>query len=263
MFLAHKTSVPTNSFVVLDQYKRQKVLINQDGNFRLISNVCPHQHSLISAEDGKGNRTCPYHGWSFTFDGKPLGSGLTACKNESNLASEDVYEWNGLLFSIPVDFQIDVDFSSMQLVSQRIDLVQASPNIIMDLFLDVDHIPLVHKHVYDLIGIDDINVDWRFYKQGSVQTLEQGAQWIAVYPNTMIEWQKGALFITVALPLGEHSQVIVFKYADDHKDWSLNETVWETAWGQDKEQAERIVQFPNSNLEPQKKHFRDFLNGTN
>ena len=46
---------------------------------------------------------------------------------------------------------------------------------------------------------------------------------------------------------------------DDSVNWKLNETVWETAWAQDKEQATRIVEQADDNLEPQKLHFRDFL----
>jgi hypothetical protein len=51
-------------------------------------------------------------------------------------------------------------------------------------------------------------------------------------------------------------------YVDD---WKLNESVWETAWSQDKNQAELLIEFSQQNLEQQKIHFRDFLkyNGTN
>jgi hypothetical protein len=83
----------------------------------------------------------------------------------------------------------------------------------------------------------------------------------------MIEWQKEALFVTIATSAGEHSQVYVFKYMDKDciNDWKLNESVWETAWSQDKNQAELLTEFAQSNLEQQKIHFRNFLklNGTN
>jgi hypothetical protein len=82
----------------------------------------------------------------------------------------------------------------------------------------------------------------------------------------MIEWQKGALFITVSIPNNENSDVYVFKYADSNNvnNWKTNEYVWEKAWAQDKQQAELITEFAQSNLEPQKIHFREFLksNGT-
>ena len=267
MFLAHTSSIDSNSYKVLDQYDRKQVLVNT-GKYSIVSNVCPHQQSLISQNDGSGNRSCPYHNWTFTVDGTPLTSGRTAyyCKNNSPLSNLPVYEWNNLLFSVPVDFDVSVKFDNMTLMESRFDIVDANCETIMDLFLDVDHIQSVHTGVYDLIGITNTEVSWDYYKNGSVQTVPQGALWIAVYPFTMIEWQQGSMFITVAQPYGNQSKVSVFKYMDkDYCDtWKINEKVWETAWSQDKQQAELITNFPQENLEPQKIHFREFLksNGT-
>lgn len=267
MFLAHKSSITESAYIVLDQYQNKKVLVNDHGIYKLVSNVCTHQHSLISLKNGKGSRVCPYHNWSFKLDGSPLTSGRTEhyCKNTENLKTDPVYEWNGLLFDSPVEFDMDVDLNNMSLVETRIDCVKATPNNIMDLFLDVDHIQTVHTGVYDLIDIHNTDVEWKYYNNGSIQTVSEGARWIAVYPNTMIEWQKGSLFITVATPAGQHSNVYVFKYMDKNyvDDWKLNESVWETAWSQDKNQAELLTEFAQKNLEPQKLHFREFLNGNN
>jgi hypothetical protein len=138
----------------------------------------------------------------------------------------------------------------------------------MDLFLDVDHIELVHAGVYDKINMPDIRkVDWHYYNWGSLQLVPNdagyGAAWLAVYPNTMIEWQKGAVFITVANDLGNgSSDVIVYKYRDKNSsntEWDLNSDIWETAWFQDKQQAELIAEFNNDYLEESKQHFRMFL----
>ena len=269
MFLAHKSSISELSYKVLDQFQKKKVLVNDHGIYKIVNNVCTHQQSLISLKDGKGTRVCPYHNWSFNLDGSPLASGRTEyyCKNTENLKTEPVYEWNGLLFDSPVEFDIDVNLNNLVLIEARVDAVNASPNIIMDLFLDVHHIQTVHFGIYDLIGIYNTDVEWKYYNNGSVQTVKEGARWIAVYPNTMIEWQKGSMFITVAIPIGDHSNVYVFKYMDKDyvDDWKLNESVWETAWSQDKNQAELLTKFPQKNLEQQKIHFRDFLNanGTN
>jgi len=266
MFLSHVSSLKPNSYQVLDQYNKRKVLVNSDG-LSLVSNVCTHQQSLISLKHGTGNRVCPYHNWSFTIKGEPIGSGRTAyyCQNNTPLSTDSVYEWNSLLFDCKVDYDIDTKFNNMTLVETRIDVVKADYRNIMDLFLDVDHIQSVHAGVYDMIGITDTTVHWDYYENGSVQSVEQGASWIAVYPYTMIEWQQGALFITVSVPDGKNTNVCVFKYMDnDHaSNWRMNELVWEKAWAQDKAQAELITSFATTNLEPQKLHFREFLDGIN
>jgi hypothetical protein len=79
----------------------------------------------------------------------------------------------------------------------------------------------------------------------------------------MIEWQKGAVFITVANDLGNGtSDVIVYKYRDKNSsntEWDLNSDIWETAWFQDKQQAELIAEFNDDYLEESKQHFRMFL----
>jgi phenylpropionate dioxygenase-like ring-hydroxylating dioxygenase large terminal subunit len=271
MFLAHKNSIVSNYYEPLPQFQNRTVLVN-DGVIKLVSNVCPHQKSLISTTSGTGNRTCPYHSWSFDLSGIPVTSGRTAhyCKNETPLTTQPVYEWNGLLFSSPIDFDVDINFKNMQLVEKRIDTVYSRYENIIDLFLDVDHIPGVHRGVYDKIGISNIdNIEWKYFKNSNVQYVyndhrEISAAWITVYPNTMIEWQPGALFITVVLPsTDELSKVIVYKYKDtdsSNDSWKLNEEVWETAWSQDKQQAEIITEFNQDNLEESKMHFRYWLN---
>lgn len=263
MFLAHTTSLKENSYQVLDQYDKKKVLVNSSG-YKLVSNVCPHQLSLISTTNGHGNRVCPYHNWSFTIDGLPYTSGRTEyyCKNLKPLSVDQTYTWNSLLFDCPVTFNVQENFDNMVLMESRIDTVNSDFRNIMDIFLDVDHIQSIHAGVYDQIGITDTTVNWTYTKNGSLQEVSQGALWLAVYPYTMIEWQKGSLFITVAMPKdNNNSKVHVFKYMDKHyKDtWELNEKVWETAWTQDKAQAEIITKFPHRNLEPQKQHYREFL----
>jgi phenylpropionate dioxygenase-like ring-hydroxylating dioxygenase large terminal subunit len=266
MFLSHINSINPNSYKLLEQCNNKKVLVN-DGKIKIVSNICPHQQSLISTASGLGNRICPYHNWSFTISGIPIGSGRTGhyCKNENSLPTEEVYEWNSLLFDTPVNFNITEKFNNMILMETRIDSVNSDYRNVMDLFLDVDHISTVHKGVYDLIGITNTNVDWKYYVNGSVQAIEQGAIWMAVYPYTMIEWQQGSLFITVSTPNGPKSNVHIFKYTDANNlnKWKLNESVWEPAWAQDKAQSELITEFACTNLEPQKLHFREFLNGLN
>ena len=82
MFLAHANQFKNCDYIVLDQYDKKKVLVNHNG-YKLVSNVCPHQKSLLSVKDGLGVRVCPYHNWTFDLDGNPLTSGRTGhyCTN--------------------------------------------------------------------------------------------------------------------------------------------------------------------------------------
>lgn len=269
MFLAHNNDIAPGCFKPLVQHNKKKALVNSSGQISLESNVCPHQLSLLSTTEGSGNRVCPYHNWSFDINGNPVTSGRTGhyCKNLNSLAQFDIFSMNNLLFDINVVCkELEwLDLSSMKLKEQRVDRVSADSKIIMDVFLDVDHIQSVHAGVYDLIGLPKIDqVQWHYYSWGSLQLVSNGdkygAAWLAVYPGTMIEWQPGALFVTVATPINQYeTDVHVFKYSDNKENWNLNESVWELAWAQDQMQAELITGFTNNNLEESKKHFRQWL----
>ena len=277
MYLGHTNDLKLDEYTVLKQCNNRNVLVNSDG-YKLVSNVCPHQESLISKCNGVGKRTCPYHGWTFQSDGTNLGSGTSQCKNTTPLDSNDTYIWNNLVFSKPFNIDYNVNLEHMQLVEQRVDSVASDYRNIVDLFLDVEHIPLIHRNVYDTIGLSKIQaVDWRYFDGGSLQIVDRNSNsfdqhlieserqasafWLCVYPNTMIEYQPGSLFVTVATSTNE---VIVYKYRDTRysdESYTINNTVWETAWQQDKEQAEMITVFTSKNLCDAKKHYRMSLNG--
>lgn len=272
MFIAHKNDIPLNGYIPIEQHSKKNVVVN-NGDFKLTSNVCPHQLSLISTRPGIGNRVCPYHNWTFDLNGDPVTSGRTAhyCKNSIPLNSQPLYEFNSMLFDKLITCkELDwLDLSSMKLVEQRVDKVKASSTTIMDVFLDVDHIQTVHQGVYDRIGLPNITkVEWHYYSWGSLQLVPGsqgvGAAWLAVYPGTMIEWQPGALFVTVADGNQFETNVHVFKYKDmssTSQQWNVNQDIWETSWQQDKAQAEIITAPTDHHLEPSKQHFR--LNSNN
>jgi len=292
MFLAHINDVPLGFKKPLVQYQNKKNLINTNNLFKLINNVCPHQQSLIISKMQEELK-CQYHGWGWDESGSPNSSGYTAICNKHELRLKDIANTNSLLFSDDMDLSAiqHIDLSFMQLIEQRVDVVNADFKYIIDVFIDVDHIPIVHKGVYDKMGITGITqVEWQYYQWGSLQLVSNSSDldieykntflgiedekltafWLTVYPYTMIEWQPGAMFVTVCIPNGEKTNLAVFKYKDaryNDKNWYFNSSTWELAFSQDKHQAESIVNFSNFNLhlEESKIHFRSWLqeNGTN
>ena len=170
--------------------------------------------------------------------------------------------------------------------SYRQDRTQANFVAIMDLFLDIDHIPIVHPELYTAIDVPTAQeIEWRTWAGGSIQfvpTLEgsnpdwaeltaqkknpYGALWLAQYPYTQFEWQPGAVFIQVNQPVSDSETIShIFKYKDfnySEKNWRINEEVWETAWAQDRTQAELLEpgwRFRQQNLEKEKIAYRKFL----
>ena len=259
------------------EYDKSRIVVNNKGNYSIRSNVCPHQHSLIKTTVMGDNiaSVCPYHGWSWDEDGNPKGNGTVGhaphssqCKNTQPLKDDPIYLWNGFMFTAGVGFY-DLDISG----NYKID---ANIVPIMDLFLDVDHIPVVHPKVYDKIDIPRVDhVQWRTSYMSSAQIVKDtkgklGALWVALYqsPNVMFEWQPGAVFVMVNEQITDSvTQCHIYKYKDINKPnklWKLNEEVWEEAWQQDREQAELLEPHwrttPTENLDDEKQRYRYLTN---
>jgi len=270
MFLALTQDIPVDKIIPLTQYDNRVCVVN-NGEFSLLSNICPHQNSRI-AKCATDHLQCPYHGLKFDING-------TGIDNEYTLEKWQIYRNQTILFDQHVSCIFPVDTQFMQLMEHRQDIVKANASTIMDVFLDIDHISVAHKGVYDEIGITDINnITWSTFENGSVQFVpiqenvdmvssdrqyNISACWMAVYPGTMIEWQPGALFVTVVHSIDETtSKVQVYKYRDSRyweEAWKLNCDVWETAWSQDRELAEMIAYPSENNLEPLKKHYQTWM----
>lgn len=263
MFLGLKQDFKPNTATPIDQLNAGESVVNYCDRFYLLSNVCPHQHSRISS-CVTSKLQCPYHGMQFDLAGMGIG-------NQFILSRHSCYSNGAMLFDQPVAFDFPVSTEHFELVEHRKDKVNASVSVIMDVFLDIEHIPVAHAGVYERIGISNINrLVYETFDGGSIQfvppqsnshMIEQdrehnlGACWMALYPGTMIEWQPGALFVTVAAD----SSVEVYKYRDaryDEDSWTLNEQVWECAWSQDKALSENILELGNSNLDQLKQHHR-------
>jgi len=266
MFLGHVSDLQPGQSKSLDILEHNRILTNDNGKYKLGSNICPHQNSRIISGTTTEIR-CQYHGWSWKIDGSPNDSGSSKVCNKVPLHFKDVFEYKGLLFDSPIDLTVlgDMSFENLFLDEFRIDSINADPRVVMDIFLDVDHIPVVHNGVYDLLGIEgDANVKWDFTDWGSVQTVTDKsntivARWIAVYPFTMIEWQAGYLFVTCAI---DHTRIAVWKYKSkdcSEKDYAINSDMWETAFSQDKVQAEQMFRFPSAHLEEAKEHYREWF----
>jgi phenylpropionate dioxygenase-like ring-hydroxylating dioxygenase large terminal subunit len=267
MFLGHITDLINGQAKSIDVLDNKKILINDNGVYKIGSNICPHQNSRIIS----GTRTelrCQYHGWSWNMDGTPKDSGASTMCNKQRLHTRPAFEHKGLIFEQEIDFSIinDLDFQNLRLDEYRIDTVNADPKISMDIFLDVDHIPIVHNGVYDLLGIEGrADVTWDYSDWGNMQSVsdENGrvvARWIAIYPYTMIEWQDHALFVTRSY---DSTKMAVWKYRDitgTAERYKVNSDMWENAFAQDKAQAEQMVRFPSTNLEEAKLHYRNWLN---
>jgi len=81
------------------------VIRGEDGKVRAFANVCRHRGSrLLDGASGCATRlVCPYHGWTYSLDGRLTGvperrDYPTLAKDRSGLVPVELEEWHGFLF---------------------------------------------------------------------------------------------------------------------------------------------------------------------
>jgi phenylpropionate dioxygenase-like ring-hydroxylating dioxygenase large terminal subunit len=290
MFLCHQNDIPEDHWRVYPQF-RDWAVANRDGTIGLIGNICQHQGSYLAGGKGQGDRICPYHGWQYNMKGHRINTGNAFCQETADLPTKTPHKFFDFITSEQLDVDINelgkfINTGHLRLVETRIDLVKTNWKNIINLFLDVDHIPVLHPGVYQEISANHTSdLTWIYGTNSNIQLVPKttvnnefestlldsdhqsmwSATWITLYPYTMMEYQPGAWFITVCVPQGvKETSVIVYKYRDtryNNTNWEINNRIWELAWKQDRTQSEMMSNWmpPDHCLEEQKLHFRHWL----
>jgi phenylpropionate dioxygenase-like ring-hydroxylating dioxygenase large terminal subunit len=107
-FLAHDTQIPRpGDFLTTFMGETPVLVVRQtDGSVKALLNACTHRGTMLCiAEEGNAKAfTCPYHGWSFGFDGEliavPRESDYHGALNRKQMAlpSVQVDSYKGLYF---------------------------------------------------------------------------------------------------------------------------------------------------------------------
>lgn len=267
MFIGHVSQFDKNTAYAVNA---DEIMISTNAGLVIANNKCPHMgmRLLDDSECARDVIVCPYHGWAWDLTGVPVSSGTCSVQNKCVIdTSRKAYNSGGFLFTKSVDLQHDLTFDTNLLLEHtRVDIVNNTALAVLDVFLDVDHIHHAHAHVYDQIGLDDQSeVEWKFYKWGSVQLAKTNnnicAAWFAVYPYTMLEWQGGCWYITQCEERSDgRTNVRIWHYKPrDVSDWEYrqNTHVWEKAWSQDKRLIENLPSHPTFGADQARQHYRN------
>jgi phenylpropionate dioxygenase-like ring-hydroxylating dioxygenase large terminal subunit/AcrR family transcriptional regulator len=108
LMVGHVSQLPNpGDYITLDAIgERALVIRGKDGVLRAFHNVCRHRASrVVTGESGNcgGSMVCPYHGWSYGFDGKlravPSESTFSNLdKDRMGLMELDLEQWMGIVF---------------------------------------------------------------------------------------------------------------------------------------------------------------------
>ncbi len=182
MFLAHESQIPEpNDYLVVDDYQG-RILTNDSGSIRLISNVCKHRQALIL--NGRGNSpqiVCPLHRWTYANDGTLLGAPHFSSQPCASLRlSTPLQSWQGLLFApthLPklsaelaqMSCASIFDFSSYRWHSGKTHHCDYNWKTFIEVYLEDYHVEPFHPGLGNFVSCDDLS--WQFAPRFSVQTV--------------------------------------------------------------------------------------------
>ena len=218
----------------------------EDEKLRAFSNVCRHRAGPVAA--GSGTRRvfqCGYHGWSYSLDGRLLGTpefdGVECFNKEANCLPEfKVETWEALVFvnvdsrSAPLGATLEdlssrighCDLSTMKFAARKDWYVDCNWKVYVDNYLEGYHIPIVHPSLNREIDYSRYRTETRSYYsiqhspiKGAATRLHRDedadknkVQFSWVFPNLMLNVYPDNYSTNLIVPVGPERTLTVFEW---------------------------------------------------
>jgi choline monooxygenase len=248
----------------------------QDEKLRALSNVCRHRAGPVAA--GSGNRSafqCGYHGWSYSLNGRLLGTpefdGVECFDKESICLPEfRVDTWGTLVFvnldsgSAPLAETLEdlptrishCDLSTMSLAARKDWYVDCNWKVYVDNYLEGYHIPIVHPGLNREIDYVRYRTETRRYHSIQHSPIKESAsrlrkneenpenqvQFAWLFPNLMLNVYPDNYSTNLIVPIGPERTLTIFEwYFRDVDQSPVQEAVRRTIEFSDEIQREDIA----------------------
>jgi phenylpropionate dioxygenase-like ring-hydroxylating dioxygenase large terminal subunit len=244
-------------FHALPQEGDGRALVRTRDGVELISNVCRHRQAVMLRGRGHTREqvVCPLHRWTYDLHGQLIGAPHFAIDPCLNLRNYPLQQWNGLLFEhngrdVATDLRglgaaAELDFSGH--VFDRVHLHECDYNwkTFIEVYLEDYHVGPFHPGLGSFVTCDELR--WEFGRHHSVQTVgvrnaleragspvyrrwhdavlafrggeppAQGAIWLLLYPNVMVEWYPHVLVVSTLYPRGPRKtlNMVEFFYPEE------------------------------------------------
>lgn len=218
----------------------------QDERLRAFSNVCRHRAGPVAA--GGGNRNvfqCGYHGWSYSLDGRLLGTpefdGVECFNKEAIcLPAFRVETWGALVFvnldplSTPLSEALEdlpsrishCDLSTMTFAARKDWYVECNWKVYVDNYLEGYHIPIVHSGLNREIDYVRYRTETRGNYSIQHSPIKESAsrlrkdegnptnqvQFVWLFPNLMLNVYPDNYSTNLIVPLGPERTLTVFEW---------------------------------------------------
>jgi choline monooxygenase len=210
------------------------------GTLRAFSNVCRHRAGPIASGSGcKNVLRCGYHGWTYTLDGRLIGTpdieGVEFFdRSTMGMVPLRLETWEQFIF---VNFDQNAEplatylaeipgqakgfqFDELELAERRDYVIDCNWKVYVDNYLEGYHIPIAHPGLMREIDYSQYRTDTfryhsqqfapiRFYAPG---TGSQEALYFWVFPNLMLNLYPDNISTNLIVPLSQDKTLTIFEW---------------------------------------------------
>lgn len=225
------------------------LVINESGLIRAMSNVCRHKGTILKTEPCGQVSTlrCPYHGWTYSLDGKLLGTpefnGVkNFCKEDNGLPQLMVDKVDPMVFvkmnndiciSDPDIFYKKSEDRSLELLRKHLPSlskmkyhssktyhIACNWKVFVDNYLDGGyHINYVHPGLAESVVYSEYKTEIEEHVAVQSSPLNDAtelragmARYIWMFPNLMLNIYNGLMDTNLVIPTGPTSCKVIFDF---------------------------------------------------
>src|SRR5437660_4377982 len=251
---SHRTISDPESFFTTEVVGEPVIGVrDKRGQLRAFSNVCRHRAGPIALGSGcKNVLRCQYHGWTYTLDGRLIGTpdvdgveffdrssmGMVPLRCETwgqfifvnfDLQAEPLAAYLGEIPEQARGFQ----FAGLEFGERRDYVIDCNWKVYVDNYLEGYHVPIAHPGLFKELDYDAYRVEtFRFYSKqhAPIRELKPGeevgrdrryvrqpgaednALYYWIFPNTMFNIYQDNMSSNLIVPLGVDKTLTVFEW---------------------------------------------------
>lgn len=226
------------------------VVRDKQGTLRAFSNVCRHRAGPIALGSGcKHVLRCQYHGWTYTLDGRLIGTpdveGVEFFDRSSmGMVPVRVETWEQFIF-VNFDAQAEplatylgnipeqvksFQFAGLQFAERRDYVINCNWKVYVDNYLEGYHIPIAHPGLMREIDYAQYRTDtFRYYSQqfAPIRAMKaddpteraytpgsglQQAAYFWIFPNLMLNIYPDNISTNLIVPLSHDKTLTIFEW---------------------------------------------------
>lgn len=177
-YLGHTNSIPENGDFRVSDHDEGVMIVNKDGVYNKLSNICAHRQAIMMMGIGKvENIVCPLHSWTYDLEGNLIGAPHFDDQPCERLPISTPSVLNGIimdskylkgldgLFEGPITK--DINFDGYKFHSKQVHECNYNWKTFIEVYLEDYHVDVFHPGLRSVV--DCSSLEWEFGEQYSAQ----------------------------------------------------------------------------------------------